>query len=123
MRAILNGNSEYAWIYLRSEYMGPDDFYGRLTVHIDGKRRGMAKYGEYARIPVYPGPHTLRVKLYGWYGSPVMKIDVAPGSILHLRGDIPRQGNLLMRMAKGMLNPFHWLVLEQVDDAAVSGSR
>jgi hypothetical protein len=105
---------DYSWIYLRSDYMGPDDFYARLSVYIDGKRRGLARYGDYARIPVYPGPHTLRVKIYGWYGSPSVQLDVLPGSILYLRGDIPRSGNLLIRILKGMLAPWRWLVLEQV---------
>jgi hypothetical protein len=86
-----------------------------FAVYVDGKRVGVAPLGEALSQPVDPGPHVLRVRLW-YFLSPRVTIDVKPGETARFSADIPRTMPLWRRMMRGIVDPFHSLSLEEVDN-------
>lgn len=117
--------SRYGWISVRNDYMwnGPNPRSAIIFISIDGKRKGAVPIQETERIPVYPGMHTLRARLFLWYRSPRVKVNVSPGSTVPLRADIQRSGSFFLRMLRGMFDPFHCLVLEEIGDGSDNAVR
>jgi hypothetical protein len=112
------GRNHEAVIAVRNDYLwnlNPES--GEFIIYIDGRCAGRAALEATEEIPVAPGTHTVRVRLW-WFFSHRMTVDVDPGSAVYFRADIPRNGNFLFRMMKGMFDPFHFLVLEEVKDGS-----
>ncbi len=84
-----------------------------FSVYLDGRKIGVASPGRSLTAQVQPGPHTLRVRLR-YFLSPKLAIDAAPGQTLRLSADRPR-GKGWRRQLRGLVDPFHWLWLEQVE--------
>lgn len=87
---------------------------GAFVVYVDGKRAGVATLGGQLRVHVDSGQHNVRVRLWWWYRSPMVRLTVGPGETRRLRADIPRQQMVLARIVRGILDPFHSLSLEEV---------
>jgi hypothetical protein len=86
-----------------------------FAVYVDGKRAGVAPLGEALSLRVDPGPHVLRVRLW-YFLSPHVKVDVKPGETARFSADRPRTAPFWRKM-RGLVDPFHWLWLERVDNA------
>lgn len=114
----MSDESRYGWISVRSDYEwhGQNPRAAAITIAIDHRRKGWVQIQDTERIPVYPGMHTVRVTLFLWYRSPAVEVNVSPGSTVCLRADIQRSGSFFLRMLQGMFNPFHCLILEEIDD-------
>jgi hypothetical protein len=130
----------YGWITVRNDYAWNgynNPRAGTITVRVDGKRKGAAATGETERIPVYPGVHTVRLKLslgalgylppimallLGFLGylSPSLMVSVSVGSTVCLRADMPRDGSLFSRCLRALFHPLHWLVLEEITNDSES---
>jgi polygalacturonase len=108
-------DDSYGWISIRNDYMwnGNGTIGGVMSIRIDGKRKGAVDSCEIHRVPVYAGTHTVRVMLQAWYLSPRVTVTVNPGTTVHLRARMP-SGRFFSRWVKGMFDPFHWLVLEEI---------
>jgi hypothetical protein len=87
---------------------------GAFAVYLDGKRVGVATLSGRLRVSVYPGQHTVRVRLWWWYRSPTVRLTFGPGETRRLSADIPRQQMVLTRIVRGILDPFHSLSLKEV---------
>jgi hypothetical protein len=87
-----------------------------FAVYVDGKNVGVAPIGQALSQRVEPGPHVLRVRLW-YFLSPHVKVDVKPGETVRFSADRPRNAPLWRKM-RGLFDPFHWLWLERVDNAA-----
>jgi hypothetical protein len=87
---------------------------GAFVVYVDGKRVGVATLGGRLSVGVYPGQHTVRVRLWWWYRSPTVSLTFGPGETRRLSADIPRQQMVLTRIVRGILDPFHSLSLKEV---------
>jgi hypothetical protein len=85
-----------------------------FAVYIDGRRVGVAPLGERLSVQVEPGSHVLRVRLW-YFLSPHIAVDVKPGETTLFSADIPRTLPLWRKM-RGLVDPFHWLSLEKVDN-------
>jgi hypothetical protein len=83
-----------------------------FTVYVDGKRAGMAPLGETFSQQLQPGPHVLRVRLW-YFLSPRVKLDVRPGETRRFSADRPRTAPWWRKM-RGLVDPFHWLSLEEI---------
>jgi hypothetical protein len=105
----------YSWISLRNDYMwkGVNPDQGAVFVYVDGKRSGPADLESVRKVPVYSGKHTVRVRLW-WFLSPRVTVNVNAGHTVYFRCDMPMNRSFFYRMAKGMFDPFHLLVLEEV---------
>jgi hypothetical protein len=84
-----------------------------FTVHVDGKRAGVAALGDTFSQQVVPGVHVVRVRLW-YFLSPRVKLDLRPGETRRFSADIPRKLRLWRRMMRGMADPLHSLSLEEV---------
>jgi hypothetical protein len=111
-----NGPSDDAVIAIRNDYMwiGSPKL-GEFSIYVDGGYAGRAAVGATETIPVSVGTHTVRVRLW-WYLSPRITVEVNSGSAVDFKADIRRNRNLLNRMVKGMFDPFHSLLLEEMAD-------
>jgi hypothetical protein len=87
---------------------------GTFAVYVDGRRAGVATLGDRLRVRVDSGQHTVRVRLWWWYRSPMVRLTVGPGETRRLRADIPRQQAVLTRIVRGIFDPFHSLSLGEV---------
>ena len=83
---------------------------GGFTVVIDGQRVGRAPLHGGLRWPVAPGTHTVRVRLWSYYKSPRLTIQVMPGASVILRANKPA-GPVWKAMLLVMLRPFRSLSL------------
>ncbi len=83
-----------------------------FTVYVDGKRAGVAPLGETFSQQVKPGTHVVRVRCW-YFLSPRVKLDLRPGETRRFSADRPRNERL-WRMMRGLVDPFHWLSLEEV---------
>jgi hypothetical protein len=82
-----------------------------FTVYLDGKRAGVAPLGQTFSQQVQPGQHVVRVRLW-YFLSPRVTIRMAPGDTRRFSADIPRTMPWWRQM-RGLVDPFHWLSLEQ----------
>jgi hypothetical protein len=74
--------NDYAW-------KGNRPGLGALGVSIDRHRAGVAPTEGALRVPVTPGPHRVRVRLWHYYGSRPRTVEVLAGSRTVLRADRP----------------------------------
>ncbi len=113
---MINSTSDDAVIAIRNDYMWiGSPRLGEFSIYVDGRYAGRAALGATEKIPVSPGTHTVRVRLW-WYLSPRVTVEINSGSAVYFKVDIPRNRNLLNRMVKGMFDPFHLPVLEERAD-------
>ena len=111
---MVNSLSDDAVIAIRNDYMWiGSPRLGEFNIYVDGRYAGRVVLGATEKIPVSPGTHTVRVGLW-WYLSPRVTVKVSSGSAIYFKADIPRKRNLLNRMVKGIFDPFHSLVLEEM---------
>jgi hypothetical protein len=94
--------NRYQWIH--------DPHQGRFRVYLDGKAAGWAPLSGSLRVPVSPGRHVVRVRLW-WYLSPRVGAGVGPGQAVRLEADIARELPVHQRMLLTMFRPFHSLSL------------
>lgn len=87
---------------------------GAFTVYLDGAKAGMAPVQSAIELRVAPGRHSIRVG-QSWFRSPQMLLDLATGSSVRLKADIPRDIPLLPRMARFAVHPRRCLVLVECD--------
>ena len=113
----MSDRANYSWISIRNDYTwkGVDPDQGTIFVYVDGKRAGPAEMESVRRVPVYPGKHTVRVRLW-WFLSPRVTVDVNAGHTVYFRCDMPMNRSFLYRMVKAMFDPFHSMVLEEIED-------
>jgi hypothetical protein len=102
--------NSYRWI--------GDPRLGRFRVYVDGKAVGTAPLSGALRVPVDPGHHVVRVRLW-WYLSPRVETDAVVGQVVRFEADIPRQLPVLRQMARITLRPFHSLSLTTLPDQPV----
>jgi hypothetical protein len=55
-----------------------------FKVMIDGQRAAQLWWGQTAVIPVPPGPHAVKIDVYGGWGSRTLDVDVKPGKQVNL---------------------------------------
>lgn len=84
----------------------------RLTVYLDGRRAGVAPFGQTFSQQAEPGTHVLRVRLW-YFLSPPVKLDLRPGEARHFSADIPRALPWWRKM-RGLVDPAHSLSLKEV---------
>ena len=83
-----------------------------------GRRWGSAPLSGALRVPLDPGHHVVRVRLW-WYLSPRVETDSVVGHVVRFEADNPRQLPVLRRMARMALRPFHSLSLTALPDQPV----
>ena len=84
-----------------------------FIVYLDGRRIGVAPLGEELAVQVDAGRHIVRVRLW-YFLSPKLAVEARPGQTLRLSADKPR-GKGRWRQLRGLIDPFHWLWLEQLE--------
>jgi hypothetical protein len=92
-----------------------------FAVYVDGRRAGVAPLGDRLSVPVDPGTHVLRVRLW-YFLSPHVKVDIQPGEVRRFSADIPRT-QPWRRKIRGLVDPLHWLSLEEVGKLSCAAPR
>jgi hypothetical protein len=90
-----------------------------FTVYLDGKHAGVALVGQTLSQQVQPGPHVVRVRLW-YFLSPSVTINMPPGDTRQFSADIPRTLPWWRKM-RGLVDPFHWLSLEETTHPGSQG--
>jgi hypothetical protein len=93
-----------------------DQRLGAFHVALDGKKAGVAFPGERLDVACAAGPHTVRIRQW-WYRSQPVPVDVKAGEEVCLVADAPRDGNVMVRMAKLIFRPSRSLTLGKKSSA------
>lgn len=109
------------WLVVVNDYQWVGNpLLGAFRIYADGKQAGVAlPGGDDLNVPVEPGQHTLRVRLW-YYLSPRVDVNVQPGETLRFHADIPRTLPLWRRMTRALVHPFHSLALARDNQSSVS---
>jgi hypothetical protein len=84
-----------------------------FVVYLDGRRIGVAPVSGALTVQVGAGRHVVRVRLW-YFLSSKLAVEAGPGQTVRLFADRPR-GKRLFRQFRGLVDPFHWLWLEQAE--------
>lgn len=111
----MDSRNEGYWLEVVNNYQWiGDPRIGKFRVYLDGKAVGWAPLSGALQVPLDPGHHTVRVRLW-WYLSPQVEIDGVGGQTIRLEADIARELPVARRMARMGLRPFHSLSLSVVE--------
>lgn len=102
-RSWLVVNNDYRWLL--------DPRQAAFWVYIDGELAGIAPLGDRLTVPVDPGPHTVRVRLW-WYRSPRIEVELKPGEVARFSADLPRKP-LPRQIMLGLFWPFRVMSLKK----------
>jgi hypothetical protein len=94
--------NDYPWI--------GDARLGAFVVWIDRHRVGFAPIEGALRWPIAPGMHTVRIRMWHYYGSPSRTVEVPPGGRAVLRANKP-EGSAVRAMALLAFRPLRALSL------------
>jgi hypothetical protein len=116
-----SGSVDGCWLEVVNNYRWVGDpRFGRFKVYIDGKAVGLAPLFDTLRVPIHPGHHTVRVRLW-WFLSLPVKIEIGSGQTVRLGADIPRDLPVPHRMMRMGLHPLQSLSLGVVGASADNG--
>ncbi len=109
-----DGPGHGCWLVVANDYqwIGNPRAAG-FVVYVDGKRAGIAPQGGDLRVPIKPGRYAVRVRFW-YFLTPRTEVSVKPGSTTRFSADIPRTAPWWRKM-RGLVDPFHWLVLKEVN--------
>jgi hypothetical protein len=90
-----------------------DQRLGTFRVSLDGVPAGKLLPEGSVDLACDPGVHIVRIRQW-WYRSRPARVDVSAGETVALNADIPRDRNLVARLAVFMFTPFSALSLTVV---------
>lgn len=88
---------------------------GTVAVYLDHVRVGRLRPKDRLELRCAAGGHVLRIRQW-WYRSKPVQVTVSDGRTITLTADIPRDGNLIRRMAIFLFTPNQALSLKEGSD-------
>jgi hypothetical protein len=105
--------STYQWI--------GDPRLGSFQLYVDGKHRGTVPPGGCIAVEVSSDTdHAIQVRLWHWFRSARIRLTIGTGEHLVLQADVDRTVPAIMRLARGMLQP--WSALSIRTGAVVASA-
>ena len=103
--AVLTIHNDYPWI--------GDPRYGRMVVHQNGRRVGVIECGGHIDLNLSAsGVHTIQVRLWWWFRSGLIHLELKNGDHRVIRADIDNSIPVGARMWRMGLHPHHALILQ-----------
>ena len=91
---------------------------GTFAVYLDHVRAGRLRPKDRLELRCAAGGHVLRIRQW-WYRSKPVQVTVSEGRTITLTADIPRDGNLIRRMAIFLFTPSQVLSLKEASEGPV----
>ena len=94
-----------------NHYWFGDPRLGTFAVYLDHTRAGRLRHKDRLELPCAAGNHVVRIQQW-WYRSNRIQVAVSEGQSITLTADIPRDANLMRRMALFLFTPSTALCLK-----------